>query len=102
MKPAERLERYRKWLDEAEDLIVEWLSRIAPGSPDEPIDVRLLNTAVYTLRRIIDIRRILDIRDAHENKPARPALVITDEKALEFLRECEARGTGIDDEDEMP
>lgn len=106
---AARWLRYHRWLDQAEGQVSRWLEPEGDGGdiPSRP-DIRLLNTAVTTLRRIIESRRLLInwIRDERRHEPegtdpsARSGITDT---GISSLFEKSSRPEPDDaDEDEMP
>lgn len=118
---ADRWLRYHDWLELAEAQVSHWLEPDAGEGAESATarrgarpDIRLLNTAVTTLRRIIESRRLLIhwVRDERRNEHQRTesgndgpeervAAGLHDERIHAVADRCSEEEPPGGDEDEM-
>lgn len=107
MHLTERLARYDRWLDLAEERIAEWLGRADDPDPNKKDDIRATGAAVNTLRVIIDVRRKLEAwkideeTDPEESDPGE-SRVAADPRILALIKRHELEDEESTTEEEMP
>ena len=103
MDLSERLARYDRWLDLAEERIADWLGRADDPDSSNKDDIRATGAAVNTLRVIIDVRRKLEAwrideeTDPEESDPG----VTADPRILALIKRHELEDEESIAEEEM-
>ena len=106
MDLSERLARYDRWLDLAEERIADWLGRADDPDSSNKDDIRATGAAVNTLRVIIDVRRKLEAwrideeTDPEESDPGESG-VTADPRILALIKRHELEDEESIAEEEM-